>query len=144
MSLTFWQAGTQEYTDLLKQVVHVSEKNNFYHESLKSLLILSALLPNPNFSLAMDTKGWVILCETEDFVEIRFVFVQSEHRRTGWFTNLLKLLLLRDKRITVCTRESVMVRTLIARGFSMDGKSSDGKELCYKLEENGILKVFCN
>lgn len=139
--MTFWKSGTEEYKDLLKQVVHDSEKNNFYHQSLKGFLVWSELVPKSNFSLAMDSKGWVILFEVEDFVEIRFVFVQPEHRRTGWFTDLLRLLRLRDKRITVCTRESVMVRTLIAKGFSLNGKSLDGKELLYQLEKNDILKT---
>ena len=134
-ALSFYENGSDEYQNMLIQVVDDSKRNHFkYEKQIQAFAMMHAFCHLVGHSIAIDTKGWVILLEGDDFVEIKFVFVQPEHRRTGWFTDLLKKLRERQKRITVCTRESDMVRALISKGFSFHGRSKDGKELFYILE----------
>ena len=93
--------------------------------------------PDPkggDHSATIDKAGWALLFEGKDFIEIKFVFVKPEDRRQGWFTALLCSLKMRRKRITVCSRKSDMIRALVARGFTLNGRSADGKELFYILE----------
>jgi GNAT superfamily N-acetyltransferase len=78
-------------------------------------------------------KGWAIIYEMPDFVEVKYIFVYPEYRRNGFFTQLLTLLKLKKKQISICTCESIMLRALIAKGFQLERHSLCGTELLYIL-----------
>ena len=137
-NISFVSAETPEYFDALEQVTENAIEHDFYVEQIVAygfMVMMCAGEPNAGHqSVAVDEKGWALLTEKDDFVEIKFVFVHPEHRRKGWFTVLLQTLRARNKRITVCSRESGMIRALVARGFSLNGRSANGEELFYILE----------
>jgi|TARA_B100000795_G_scaffold268271_2_gene254907 GNAT superfamily N-acetyltransferase len=111
-----------------------------YYDSIKLHAVLVLIGEHANtgidvgrHSIVFNDKGWTFLLEQPTFVEIKYIFVYPEHRRTGFFTQILSLLQRQKKEIVVCTQERIMLQALIARGFQLDGHSLDGKELAYSL-----------
>tara|TARA_R110000851_G_C12954933_1_gene553687 strand:+ start:510 stop:938 length:429 start_codon:yes stop_codon:yes gene_type:complete len=121
---------------VLSSIVEDAKEHNFYTKEVALWVIcvgqtfFDKKLPMKHL-IRYDQNGWAIFLERES-IELKFVFVQPHARRKGWFTNLLKNTP-RHKPILVCTKEDAMVRTLIATGFTLHGKSTDNKELRFEL-----------
>jgi len=91
-------------------------------------------IPNGvNYYYVFHNYGWAIILDNTDFIEIKYIFVYPEHRRKGFFTNIVRTLRQRNKEIIVCTKEPIMLRALVAKGFKLNGRSIDNKELSYVL-----------
>jgi len=129
-----------KYSAKVKKILADARKYSFYYDSIKLHAVLVLIGEHANtgidvgrHSIVFNDRGWTFLLEQPTFVEIKYIFVYPEHRRTGFFTQILSLLQRQKKKIVVCTQERIMLQALIARGFQLDGHSLDGKELAYSL-----------
>ena len=133
---------SEKFVEMSRKILADAEKYSFHHDSLKMFFIL--ILVNAihdvnktvNHYIACNSYGWAIMLDMPDFVEVKYIFVYPEHRRKGFFTCLLTLLKQEKKEIIVCTRESVMLKALVARGFELKGRTLDDTELKYILNIN--------
>ncbi len=132
----------EKFVNMTKKILADAKKYSFHHESLKAFttVIMVGYLQNLNESkeyyYVLNHQGWAIIHQAPDLVEIMYIFVYPEHRRNGFFTQLLTLIKRQQKEICVCTRESIMLRALVAKGFQLKGHSLCGTELQYTLKPN--------
>lgn len=132
----------EKFFEMSKKILIDAEMYSFHHDGLKLFFILALVNATHdvnktvNHYIAFNSYGWAIMLDMPDFVEVKYIFVYPEHRRKGFFTCLLTLLKQEKKEIIVCTRESVMLKALVARGFELKGRSVDETELKFILNVN--------
>ncbi len=130
---------SEKFVEISKKILADALKYSFNHDGLKFffLLVIGNAIYDVNKTvnhyIAFNSCGWAIMLDMPDFVEVKYIFVYPEHRRKGFFTCLLTLLKQEKKEIVVCTRESVMLKALVAKGFKLKGRSVDETELQFIL-----------
>jgi|TARA_B110001450_G_C17458070_1_gene414985 GNAT superfamily N-acetyltransferase len=129
----------QKFTWMTRKILADAQQYSFNYLNLKwftTLVMIESLHDIKGASkhyYVFNPKGWAIILDQPGFVEVKYIFVYPEYRRTGFFTQLLTLIKRQNKEISVCTQESIMVRVLNAKGFQLKGPSLDGKELAFIL-----------
>ena len=128
-----------KFAKVTRKILQDAKKYGFHFEDLLlffSLITVETLkdvdAANKHY-IVFNQMGWTIILQMPTFVEVKYIFVYPEHRRTGFFTDLLSLLKRQNKDIIVCTKESIMLRALIAKGFQLKGRSRCETELFYLL-----------
>ena len=129
---------SEKFVKISRKILADALKYSFNHDNLKIffLLVIGNAIYDVNKTvnhyIAFNSCGWAIMLDMPDFVEVKFIFVYPEHRRKGFFTCLLTLLK-QKKEIVVCTRELVMLKALVARGFKLKGRTVDETEVQFIL-----------
>ena len=115
-----------------------AKKYSFYLKQISAFFLQFFIGLNAEYHryiCIFNKKGWAIVYFGEDYVEIKYIFVYPQYRRSGFFTGLLSLLKNYHcvERITVCTKKKIMLKALVNKGFILKGKSLCKTELKYVL-----------
>ena len=121
-----------KFAKVMRKILQDAKKYDFHFEDLVVFFSLITVA-NGVYYIVFNQIGWTIILQMPTFVEIKYIFVYPEHRHTGFFTDLLSLLKRQNKDIIVCTKEPIMLRALIAKGFQLKGRSRCETELFYLL-----------
>jgi GNAT superfamily N-acetyltransferase len=130
---------SKKFTAITKRILADAKKYSFNYDSIKlyTTLICFEAIQDINKAnkhyIVLNSNGWAIILDMPNFVEVKYIFVYPDNRRTGFFTQLLTLLKRQKKEVSVCTCEPIMLRALVARGFQFKGRSLCGTELAYIL-----------
>ena len=129
----------KKFLDITACILAEAKKYSFYHTELSFLLAMNIVgniqnIPtSAEYFYVFNSKGWAVILLKPTFVEVKYIFVRPEYRRTGFFTQLVKKLKGHEKEISVCTRQEIMVKALVKNGFKLNGRSTNGEELRYDL-----------
>ena len=116
----------------MTQVILSDAKHfSFYYDYLSAFLLYGIAW---KYHYLFDEKGWAVIYKTPNVVEVKYIFVYPEHRRKGFFKELVKLLQKENKRICVCTKREGMRKALVRCGFHREGLSLNGSEEKYILQ----------
>ena len=130
---------SEKFATLSEKVLTDAKKYSFHYKDIQLFIIfvcvnaIQDINKTVNHYIVFNDYGWAIILDMPNFLEVKYIFVYPENRRKGFFTQLLTLLKRQKKEIIVCTRESIMLKALVARGFQLNGRSLSGTELKYIL-----------
>ena len=130
---------SEKFATLSERVLTDAKKYSFHYKDIQLFIIfvcvnaIQDINKTVNHYIVFNDYGWAIILDMPNFLEVKYIFVYPENRRKGFFTQLLTLLKRQKKEIIVCTRESIMLKALVARGFQLNGRSLSGTELKYIL-----------
>ena len=121
----------EAYLALFKVIADDAAKHQFYACNIQIWYKMAAL-GNVQYAIYYEANwGWALVKEDVTWVEVEYVFVYPEARRRGWFRRLVAFLTTKQKELTVCTREALMVRALHALGFKMETKRAGDGSLMF-------------
>ena len=126
----------QCHIDIKKEELLADAKKYSFYLKQMSAFFLSFFIGRAEperYGCVFNKKGWAIVYFGKDYSEIKYIFVYPQYRRSGFFAGLLSLLKNSQKRIIVCTKEKIMLKALVNKGFIMKGKSLCKTELKYVL-----------
>lgn len=130
---------SEKFIHITKKILADAKQYSFHFKGLSFFIAcvlyggLTNIPTSAEYYYVFNSKGWAVILEQPGFVEIKYIFVYPEYRRKGFFTQLLKLLKVQKKEITVCSKEEIMIKALVSKGFKLHGRSLCGTELNYKL-----------
>lgn len=119
------------FAAMTQVILSDAKRFDFYYDYLSAFLFYGIAW---KYHYVLNEKGWAVIYRTPDFVEVKYIFVYPEHRRKGFFKELVKLLQKNNKRICVCTKTEGMREALARCGFHREGLSLNGSEEKYILQ----------